>query len=372
MRKLCRYLLLVSFCFAALTGKAQEAVFANNYHSSTGLAKLAVEKAVIYTPNMVWHYAHHPSVVYFKRNFYAIFSNGVKGEDDPGQRILISKSANFEDWSLPQILKEPKIAADEIPYTLTPGGIFVHNDKLMLLYTENNIGDNYARLNVKLYAITSEDGEHWSEPVDLNIRLFPSHKPFLLPSGRFLITGNDVVYYTDDRSGLSGWTKAVYNGKREEVKATLVEGAFTVAKNGMLYNLLRSTGKTYDGFLYQSMSEDQGKTWSIPAKAKFTDNNSKSYLGQLPDGRYFHIGTPDTTNKGKRTPLVLSVSKDGLNYDKTFIVDDSNYQMKYKGKWKDGQFGYPYAYVNGKDLFIIYSRRKEQLEIVKIAISQLK
>lgn len=361
---------MLLFCLTYHGADGQEAVFTNNYHNQSHV-KLPIKKAVIYTPNMVWHYTHHPSVVYFKGKFYVIFSNGVRGEDDPGQRILISNSTNFSEWSLPQILKEPKIGEDEIPYTLTPGGIFVHDDKLMLLYTENNIGDSYARLNVKLYAITSVDGEHWSEPVDLKIRLFPSHKPFQLTNGRMLITGNDVVYYTDDKSGLSGWIKASYNGARQDVKATLVEGTFTVAKNGKLYNLLRSTGKTYDGFLYQSASEDQGKTWSVPVKTKFTDNNSKSYLGQLPDGRYFHIGTPDTTSKGKRTPLVLSLSKDGLNYDKTFIVDDSNYQMEYKGKWKDGQFGYPYAYVHENYLFIIYSRQKEQLEIAKIVISQL-
>lgn len=369
MIKQFRYLLF--FCLFYQYADGQEIVFGNNYHLNPSLAKLSSQKAIIYTPNMVWHYTHHPSLVYFKNKYYAIFSNGVKGEDDPGQRILVSTSTNFNDWSLPQILKEPKIAENEIPYTLTPGGIFVHNSKLMLLYTENSIGENHARIDVKLYAITSVDGVHWSEPVDLKIKLFPSHRPFKLANGRLLITGNDVVYYTDDNSGMSGWTKATYNGLKQDVKATLVEGTFAIAKNGKLYNLLRSTGKTYDGFLYQSASDDQGKTWSVPIKTRFTDNNSKSYLGQLPDGRYFHVGTPDTINKGNRTPLVLALSKDGLNYDKTFIVDETNYQMKYKGKWKDGQFGYPYAYVHEKYLYIIYSRRKEQLEIIKIDINQL-
>jgi len=367
MKSILIYLIVCGISVA----NAQDKVFSNHYHNNTEIVKLNVEKAIIYVPNMVWHYTHHPSVVFFKGKFYAVFSNGVKGEDDPGQRILISKSDNFKDWSLPQILKEPKIAENEIPYTLTPGGIFVHNNQLMLLYTENNIGENHARLNVVLYAITSKNGEHWSDPIDLKIKLFPSHRPFQLSSGRLLITGNDVVYYTDDKSGLTGWTKAIYNGQRSEVKATLVEGTFLEHPNGKIYNLLRSTGKTYDGFLYQSSSTDQGKTWSLPVKTQFTDNNSKSYLGQLPDGRYFHIGTPDTLHRGKRTPLVLSVSTDGLNYNKTFIVDDSNYQMKYKGKWKEGQFGYPYAYIHENYLYIIYSREKEQLEIAKIAINQL-
>src|SRR5690606_391300 len=204
----------------------QEDLFRNNYFGNSEIKKLDIKKAVIYSPRDVWHDTHHPSIVFFKDKFYAVFSNGVKGEDDTGQRILISKSTDFKKWDLPEILKEPKLANDEIPYTLTPGGIFVHQDKLTLLYTENNIGEKYARLNVAFYMINSEDGISWSQPERLNVNLFPSHRPSVLKIGRWLITGNDAVYYTDDINGLKAWKKATYNVDRKADDADLVEGTF--------------------------------------------------------------------------------------------------------------------------------------------------
>ena len=361
-----KILTVVCFYFG-LMASASAQLFSNNYHTSSNIEKLKIERSRIYSPHLVWHYTHHPSVIYFKGKFIAIFSNGVKGEDDPGQRILISRSADFVNWSAPEILKEPPVH-EEIPYTLTPGGIIEAEGKLVVFYTENNLG----RSHINLYAISSADGISWTEPVDLKIRLYPSHAPMKLSSGRLIMTGNTNFYYTDDKTALSGWIKSSYSEPEKVYDAKLVEGAILEIKGKSLYTLFRSTGKTYDGFLWQTSSNDSGKSWSTPVKTNFTDNNSKSYLGQLPDGRYYYIGTPDTLHNGKRTPLVLSVSSDGLRYDKNYILADDSYQMRYKGKWKDGEFGYPYAMIHKNMMYVIFSRQKEDLEIVRFPLSDLK
>jgi hypothetical protein len=91
----------------------------------------------------------------------------------------------------------------------------------------------------------------------------------------------------------------------------------------------------------------------------------------LPDGRYYYVGTPDTLSVGERSPLVLSVSNDGIKFDRHFIVAKDYYEIKYKGKWKNGQFGYPYTIIQGEYLYIIVTRQKERLELYRIALSQL-
>jgi hypothetical protein len=39
--------------------------------------------------------------------------------------------------------------------------------------------------------------------------------------------------------------------------------------------------------------------------------------------------------------------------------------------WKGGQYGYPHTMVDGGYLYVIVSRQKEAIEIIRFAISQL-
>ena len=92
---------------------------------------------------------------------------------------------------------------------------------------------------------------------------------------------------------------------------------------------------------------------------------------EFADGRYFYVGTPDTSRPGERYPLVLALSEDGYNFDKTFILSDDRYTQQYKGRWKGGDYGYPYAMVHDGYIYVIVSRRKERIEIIRIEIDTL-
>ena len=109
----------------------------------------------------------------------------------------------------------------------------------------------------------------------------------------------------------------------------------------------------------------------MPVRSDFSDNNTKSFFCALPDGRYLYIGTPDNTRQGTRYPLVLALSEDGYNFGKTFILSDDRYTQQYKGRWKGGDYGYPYAMVHDGYIYVIVSRRKERIEIIRIEIDAL-
>lgn len=316
----------------------------------------------------------------FKGTFYAVFSNGPEGEDECGQRIMLATSEDFTDWSEPRVILSPGEGEFGQTKILTPGGITVIGGKLTLYYTENdNDGVSNKRIKATLFAITSEDGRTWSEPVNLSIRVFPCHRPLTLSNGRIILTGNTLVYYTDDPSGTGKWNRCRMEVPKyqdgavtfEQVHPSLCEGALFEHNDGQVFCLLRSTGKTYDGYLWQMQSTDGGISWTSPVKSRFTDNNTKSFFGNLPDGRYFYVGTPDTSRPGERYPLVLALSEDGYNFDKTFILSDDKYTQQYKGRWKGGDYGYPYAMVYDGYIYVIVSRRKERIEIIRIEIDAL-
>ena len=68
---------------------------------------------------------------------------------------------------------------------------------------------------------------------------------------------------------------------------------------------------------------------------------------------------------------MLALSEDGLNYDKCYILSDDRYPRQYEGRWKSGDYGYPYAMVHDGHIYVIVSRRKERIEIIRIEIDAL-
>ena len=109
----------------------------------------------------------------------------------------------------------------------------------------------------------------------------------------------------------------------------------------------------------------------MPKMTNFTNGGNKFHFGKLPDGRYYYVGTPDTLRYRTRSPLMLALSEDGYVYDKTYLVADDNYTMRYTdGRWKDGEFGYPHTIIHDDKLYIIVSRQKESIEVISIDISQ--
>ena len=83
------------------------------------------------------------------------------------------------------------------------------------------------------------------------------------------------------------------------------------------------------------------------------------------------MGIPDTLNHYGRTPLVLSISADGKSFNQHFIIADENYNLKKEGLWKGGQYGYPYSFIYKDYMYVIISRQKEAIEVIRFKINQL-
>jgi hypothetical protein len=355
--------LFVILCFISFSiSLFSQEIMTNTYHQQQNIPVLPSENVVVYAPGSTWHYNHHPHLIAYKGKLIAVWSNGITGEDLSGQRVLISSSSDYYNWAPPSVL----IAPNPDSLLWTPGGLHVYKDTLVAYVTLNSP----KRTIVDFCAIYSVHGVNGSAPVDLSVTTYPSHSPTILSTGRILLTGNTAVYYTDDPSGLRGWKRAGVTGGTIPALPALVEGTLIEKDNHTIVCMLRSVSAGYKNYNWQMHSNDYGKTFSVPVKTNFTDNNSKSHLGRLPNGEYFYIGTPDTSNiNSVRFPLVLSLSKDGVNFDRNYIAGNTNYTLKYTGRAKNGEYGYPHAYVHENYLYVFYSKIKEQMELIRIPLS---
>ncbi|MGZ3760491.1 MAG: exo-alpha-sialidase [Mucilaginibacter sp.] len=374
------------YCFLVLIISVKsnhaQSLIRNNYTTPEGLPHLKTERVMLYAPENEWLYAHHPSIAAFKGKLVAIWSNGYKDEDSPGQRVLFSVAKNFHQWSVPAMLARPGKVRDTAN-VLTAAGLYVHHDTLVAYYGEYE----KHRTNTHLWARYSLDAVHWSEPIDLHLPLIPNHGPEALKSGRLIISGNFSFPYTDDPSGLSGWkmssfyppglytqdNSATFYAPAEKLGLPpLCEGSFYQTDDGVVHMLLRVTGKGWKGKLWLTESSDNGSSWSKPIETTFSDNDSKFHFGRLPDQRFYYAGIPDTLHHYDRTPLVLALAKDGAYFNHQYIIADEPYALKKPGLWKGGQYGYPHTLIVDGWFYVIVSRQKEAIEVLRFKLDQLK
>ena len=70
--------------------------------------------------------------------------------------------------------------------------------------------------------------------------------------------------------------------------------------------------------------------------------------------------------------LAISLSKDGLKFDRMAVIKFSAPGQRYEGKSKGaGGYQYPHSEVVGNHLWIIYSINKEDVEVTRIPLEEL-
>ncbi len=369
----------------------EKSAITNKYSNNVVRKKLPVERVWLYQPVEQWSYSHHPHITFYAGSFYAIWSNGLVNEDDIGQRVLISCSKDFVTWSQPVSLTDSQSVS-----VATACGFHQCNEQLIAYigfydYKANALVNNQRQpsddghINTRLCARVSNDGKNWGELINLGLPIVPNHGPQQTVSGRLIISGNISFPFTDDPSGLSGWKMTgIYPPElsenivddsesfwklRDYMKwpVGLCEGAYFQTDDDKLHMLLRSN----EDYLWVTESADNGTTWSSPVPTDFTDNATKFHFGKLPDGRFYYVGCPDPQPRWQRNPLILSLSQDGITFATHYILADEKYNIKYPGMHKGGDYGYPHTMVHDGYLYVIVSRQKEAVELLRVRLDEI-
>ncbi|MCG3148730.1 MAG: hypothetical protein PCFJNLEI_02175 [Verrucomicrobiae bacterium] len=344
-------------------------------------------------------YSHQAQLTSLDGRLYATWSLGIRDEEDPGERMVCATSDDAgETWSEPRTIAAP-YRGEAAMSVVVSSGIVVHEGKLIAFNGEwertaagctadgrrNEVNDISAKSHCHTCARVSADrGATWSAPVEVSPRLAGYMTPGRTATGRLILPGHLTFPYTDDLTnwqwaglpGLDAEFVDIYDNmhagnKRAGTGQLYNEASFFQTDDGVLHMMLRNETEAYR--LGVTESRDNGVTWSPPMLTDYTDNVCRAHFGRLPDGRYFGMSCPHPAERHqRRTPAILALSKDGVTFDRHYIIgDEPEPSPRIPGLYKHGRYGYPYLHVMGEHGFVIYSVVKEDIAVGRFALGDL-
>ena len=344
-----------------------------------GLPSIPGEHTVLYhATEDSYKFCHQQNIGIFKDRLYVMWSNGILPEDHNGQRVLYSTTSDGVDWSEPAVLA-PDPDGLEGRMACVSAGFHVAGDTLVAYYTAIVDGHPIHKDN-SLYYQTSKDGEKWSSPKRLAEGFF-IESPRRLPSGRLLFCGQWVhkqprLMFSDSPDGITGWRDAVVP-ELKDGSFVYPEPSWFLRRDGTIVMLFRTRSKHADAWVYASTSSDNGITWTKPARTNFPDASARICAGNLPDGTAYVINNPSHVPGsiynfvGRRNPLTIATSRDGIVFDRAYVIHRRDTQPRFPGKNKLPGWQYPAAIVWKDHLYVVYSINKEDEGVTRIALSDL-
>jgi predicted neuraminidase len=125
-------------------------------------------------------------------------------------------------------------------------------------------------------------------------------------------------------------------------------------------NRLQAVGRTKEGRVFETWSEDGGSTWSSPRLTDLPNPNSGTDAVTLADGRQLLVYNHNSEPKG-RTPLNVAVSNDGKSWQAAAVLES-----------EPGQYSYP-AVIQTADgrVHITYTWKRRRIKHVVILPGKL-
>ena len=143
--------------------RAAEGLFDPANEATLGLPPIEGEHTLLYRATEDgYKFCHHPNLVVFQDRLRAMWSNGLVGEDENGQRILHSHTSDGLAWSTPVVLAEDPDGPDG-PLTAVAAGFHVAGDTLVA-YNTAIMDKHPIHVDNALFARTSTDAETWGPP----------------------------------------------------------------------------------------------------------------------------------------------------------------------------------------------------------------
>ncbi|QNL52257.1 exo-alpha-sialidase [Olivibacter sp. SDN3] len=305
---------------------------------------------------------HSATIVETPTGLVAAFFGGTK-ERHPDVEIYVCRQVNGK-WTAPVSAAhgiQPN--GDRLP-TWNPVLYQIPDGDLLLFY---KIGPKPAEWWGMLRR-SSDGGRTWSEAASLPRGYIGpvKNKPVLLDNGTLLspssTEGNGWKLHFEATTDFGkNWYKIGPLKTKDSIDA--IQPSILNHGKGKLQLLARSRNRA----LVQAWSADNGETWSAIEPTDLPNNNSGTDAVTLKDGRqvlvYNHVLPPGDLAKGPRTPLNVSVSRDGKNWYAAVILEDSPIS----------QYSYP-AVIQTQDglLHFIYTWRREKIKHVVVDPTKLK
>lgn len=333
-----------------------------------------------------WTYNHAPMMAYWNGTFYLHFLSNPVGEHiPPGQTILLTSKDGYS-WSKPVVVFPPYKIPDGYKKEGRPEvakDLYAVSHQRMGFY----VSKSNRLLTLAYYGIVMGKGDDPNDGKGIGRAVREIYKDgtfgpihFIRHNKSWNAKKSSYPFYTASKD--KGFVQAC-----NELLATplmMMQWVEEADRDDELIPLK----KDYKAFSYYhlpdgrvaglwknaltSISADEGKTWSYnPTRApRFVNSNAKIWGQKTSDGNYVTVYNPSEF----RWPLALSVSADGLNYDKLLLVNGEITAMRYGGAYKSYGPQYVRGIVEGNGtppdgaLWVTYSVNKEDMWVSKIPV----
>jgi hypothetical protein len=332
------------------------------------LPKIPSQHAIVSDARPVNGVNQHNYLIHHDGRYWVMWSDGPAVEDRVGQRVKYATSEDGVAWAEPQYLTPipPKSGPDSPHYNTRSKegfryisrGLWLREGELLALASLDE-ADGFFGESLELHAFRfNTETKGWDDLGVVYYNTINNFPPKKIPTGEWLMSrrtwDRNVHFLVGGVEAFDTWESypvVMYGDSRLQAE----EPYWWVLPDGNLLALYRDN--KYSKRLFRAFSTDNGRTWSAPVKTNFPDATSKFNGTRLSDGRYVLVSN---ANPKKRDPLVLSLSDDGIVFNKMgYLVG---------GRWVD----YPHVIEHDGHLLVAFAGWKKQTcEVLKIRLEDL-
>ena len=338
------------FCFGVIT-----ILFTRDLISQTPLlsSEFIYEKAPFES-------CHASTIVETESGFIAAWFGGTN-EGDKDVEIWLSR---FEmgKWAPPRSVANG-IQNDSVRYPCwNPVLVRLPDSSIRLFY---KVGPSPRKWWGET-RISTNEGENWSSPAKLPDGILgPVKNKALILSDSVIISPSSTehdgwrVHFEHSNDGGQSWEVVSVPSKEPPLDA--IQPTILRHPEGRLQAICR----TQAGFLAETWSHDNGSTWSDLILISLPNPNAGIDGITLHDGRhllvYNHSTKPPDKWGGLRTPLNISVSADGLQWEECLVLESES-----------GEYSYPAVIQSGEGkVHITYTWNRKKIKHVILDPSYL-
>lgn len=311
---------------------------------------------------------HASTIAETKSGLVAAWFGGTK-EGNPDVGVWLSRNL-AGTWTAP--VEAANGAETEVPrrHCINPVLFQVPSGPLLLFY---KTGDWWGYMKR-----STDDGASWSKPERMENGYFGpiKNKPVTLRDGSILSPSSSEFGrakpggFPGSSNGRVHFERSVNGGKTWQFIGPVNDGIeISAIQPSILFHpgdRLQAIGRTEQGRLFETWSDDGGISWGTLSLMSLPNNDSGTDAVTLKDGRHLLVYNHRTNDPGRhhadRTPLNVSVSKDGKTWQAALVLETEPRR----------EFSYPAVIQTGDGLIhITYTWKRQRIKHVVVDPTKL-
>lgn len=310
----------------------------------------------------------HNYLAWYAGKYWCMWSDGPGVEDRVGQRVKYATSPDGLNWTQGEFLTPAPAGSERASYYGTrtnkgfrwiARGFWEREGTLYALASLDEAAEFFGpALELRGFRLDTLKWQ-WEDIGVIYDNAINNFAPEQIGTGEWMMSRrkydyvkSGVEFLIGGQDKITDWKSYPVLGSADELTAE--EPCFWMLPDKNLVALFRDNKGS--GFLFRSFSSDNGRTWSKPVRTNFPDARSKFSQTRLKDGRYVVVSN---ANPAKRDPLVISISNDGVVFDKMIYLTGGRH------------IDYPHVIEHDGYLLIAFAGEKQSVEVMKVRLTDL-